>query len=296
MSAPAGYAARLDELRSFWSPAPDMPEETAENVLGALWLAAAGTPVSAVRAASVPLPPLDAAGEARLSALLDRKRAGVPLAHLTGRQEFMGLELLAGPEALIARKETEILARSALDKLRSMPGESLRILDPCTGSGNLALALAANEPRARVFASDISLEAVSLALRNFAFLGARGVEFRCGDLLDPFEEEAFLGQCDLITCNPPYISSGKLAKLPSAIAAHEPVLAFHGGPFGVSILMKLIKQAPRFLKPGGWLCFETGLGQGEPMAKQLQRSPEFAEVETACDPAGAVRVLLARVP
>ncbi len=310
MTGLSGFAARLSELGSFWSPAPDMPEETAETVLKALWLAAAGRPASAVRAASLPLPDLDAEAEARLSALLARKRAGEPLAHLTGRQDFLGLELLAGPEALIARKETEILARAALGKLKGMGGGELLVLEPCTGSGNVALALAAGEPRARIFASDLSPEAVGLARRNLEVTGARPsgmgvgngmgseagfrVEFRAGDLLSPFEEERFLGRADLVACNPPYISSAKVSDLPPAIAAHEPSLAFDGGPFGVSILMKLIKQAPRFLKAGGWLCFEAGLGQGEPMAKQLRRSSDYDLVETACDEAGAVRALMAR--
>lgn len=294
MSAPAGFAARLGELEAFWSPAPDMPEETSETVLRALWLAAAAKPVSAVRAAGLPLPELDAAAQNRLADLLARKRAGAPLAHLTGRQDFMGIELLAGPEALIARKETEILAKAALAKLKAMPGGELLVVEPCTGSGNVGLALAAGEPRARVFASDLSAEAVGLARRNLDVTGIGRVEFRVGDLLAPFEEERFLGRADLVACNPPYISSAKVAEMAPAIASHEPSLAFDGGPFGVSILMKLIKQAPRFLKSGGWLCFESGLGQGEPMAKQLRRSADYDLVETASDAAGAVRALLAR--
>jgi release factor glutamine methyltransferase len=294
MSGPVDFDARLGELRSFWAPAPDMPEETAESVLRALWLAAAGTPASAVRALSLPLAPLDAEAQARLSGLLDRKRAGVPLAHLTGRQDFLGLELLAGPQALIARKETEILARAALAKLAAMPGPALIALEPCTGSGNVALALAAGEPRARVYASDLSEAAVALARRNSEVTGIGRVEFRAGDLLAPYDGEDFLGRVDLVACNPPYISSSKLASMPGAIAAHEPALAFDGGPFGVSILMKLLKQAPRFLKPGGWLCFETGLGQGEPMAKQAGRAAGFDAVEVARDGEGAVRAVLAR--
>jgi release factor glutamine methyltransferase len=288
------FAARLAELEAFWSPAPDMPEETPEAVLRALWLAAAGNPVSAVRAASLPLPELDEAAQGRLSDLLARKRAGAPLAHLTGRQDFLGLELLAGPEALIARKETEILARAALAKLQAMPGAELLVLEPCTGSGNVALALAAGEPRARVFASDLSAEAVGLARRNLEVTGSGRVGFRTGDLLAPFDGEGFEGRADLVACNPPYISSAKVPAMRADIASHEPALAFDGGPFGVSILMKLIKQAPRFLKTGGWLCFEVGLGQGEPMAKQLRRAPEYDAVETASDAAGAVRALLAR--
>src|SRR5207253_2547565 len=111
-----------------------------------------------------------------LKALIERKREGAPLAHLTGRQEFLGLELLAGPDALIPRKETEILGRAAISVLneKASSSASLTVVDVCTGSGNLALAYAHHEPKARVFAADLSEEAVELARRNAEFTGLAG--------------------------------------------------------------------------------------------------------------------------
>jgi release factor glutamine methyltransferase len=209
----------------------------------------------------------------------------------------MGLELLAGPGALIPRRETEILGRAALGKLKALADERGQILalDVCTGSGNLALAYAQGEPRARVFASDLSREAVDLANRNLEFtgLGVR-VEFRQGDLLAPFESEEFLGKCDLLSCNPPYISAAKVPEMHREISAFEPSLAFNGGIYGVSILIKLLKQAPRFLKPGSWLCFEVGQGQGPALAQQLRKNAAFSEVETWSNAAGEIRALSAR--
>jgi release factor glutamine methyltransferase len=285
-------------VRTFWVPLDDKPEETPERVLCALWRTACGVPVSADRALRENLPPLDGAAAGRVRELLERRRSGVPLAHLTGRQTFLGLEFLAGPEALIPRKETEILGRAALAKLSCMEQKErkLLVLDICTGSGNLALAYAYYASGARVFASDLCADAVKLARRNrehFPALAAR-VELQQGDLLEPFDHAAFHGRCDLLSCNPPYISSAKVKQMHPEIASHEPEAAFNGGIYGVSVLMKLLKQAPRFLRPGGWLGFEVGSGQGAMIARQLEKNPAFCAVERYSDSAGEIRALFAR--
>jgi release factor glutamine methyltransferase len=291
------FSELLREVQSFWTPLPDKPEETPEGVLAALWNTAGGTPLSVDRAAGAPLPALDEAAQARLRDLLERRKSGVPLAHLTGRQTFMGLEYLAGPDALIPRKETEILGRAALAKIACMAKKRgpLMVMDVCTGSGNLALAYAYYEPQARVYASDLSPEAVSLAKKNIELLGlTERVEARVGDLLEPFEQASFLGRCDFLSCNPPYISTAKVKEMHPEISRHEPLAAFNGGAFGVSILMKLLKNAPRFLRPGGWLGFEVGHGQGPGLARQLEKNPAFAAVETYADAGGEIRAILAK--
>lgn len=301
LDASKAFDEFLEEVRQFWVPLPDKPEETAERVLCALWRTACGVPASADRALRADLPPLDAACAGRLRALLGQRRAGVPLAHLTGRQGFLGLELLASPEALIPRKETEILGRAALAKLTCLEqaGSALTVIDICTGSGNLALAYAYYVPGARVFASDLCQEAVDLAQRNLEHLSGRldlreRVEFRQGDLLEPFDRPEFHGKCDLLSCNPPYISAAKVKQMHPEIANFEPQAAFNGGIYGVSVLMKLVKQAPIFLKPGGWLGFEVGSGQGALMARQLEKHPSYSAVETYKDSGGEIRALFAR--
>src|SRR5947207_12823345 len=193
------FSDLLQEVERFWTPLPDKPEETPERLLSALWSTACGAPVSADRAVPGALPDLDEAGVERLRGLIERKRAGVPLAHLTERQTFLGIDLLAGPEALIPRKETEILGRAALVKIGCMAKKRgpLLVLDVCTGSANLALAYAYYEPQARVCASDLSPDAVEMAKRNVQFTGLeKRVELRVGDLLEPFESEQFVGHCD----------------------------------------------------------------------------------------------------
>ncbi len=286
-----------DRLAAGLQLLPDKPEETARNTLKALWHTAAGKPISAESAESEPLPALDATADRSLEALIDQRLSGIPLAHLTGRQRFMGMEMIAGPGALVPRKETELLARAVIDLARSIceKQSTLRAVDICTGCGNVALTLAQSLTQACVYAADLSPEAVELARRNAQHLGLEArTEFRCGDLLAPFDSPEFLGQVDLLSCNPPYISSAKVDHMAAEIAAHEPHLAFDGGPFGVAILMRLLKESPRFVRSGGWLVFELGLGQGPAMARHFKKSAEFDEVRTFEDSSGAVRVLAAR--
>jgi release factor glutamine methyltransferase len=287
----------LEEFQQCWTPLPDKPEETPERALSALWHTAVGKPTSADRATPSSLPALDEGALGRLRLLLEQRKSGIPLAHLTERQTFLGLELLAGPQALIPRKETEILGRIAIGKLTALARtrRTLTVLDVCTGSGNLALAYAWHVPRTRVFASDLCRDAVALARRNCEHLGLGAkVEMRQGDLLEPFDEERFLGRCDFISSNPPYISASKLKELHPEIARHEPAVAFDGGVYGVSILRRLIAAVPRFLKPDSWFGVEVGVGQGVGVAQQLLTGPAFAVVETHRDARGEIRAVFAR--
>lgn len=297
MINPPLYQELLARLTAELTILPDHPEETCESTLCALWQTAADAPVSAELALNRACPELDSRQEGALRDLLMRRLAGTPLAHLTGRQHFMGMDMLAGPEALVPRKETELLARAAIDTGAGLSGQrnEVTVLDICTGSGNVALALAQHVPAARVYAADLSAAAVELACRNAMHLGLNArVEFRCGDLLAPFDSAEFHGGVDLLTCNPPYINSTKVGQMANEIAAHEPSLAFDGGPFGIAILMRLLETAPRFVRSGGWLAFETGLGQGQALLKRVRNNPAFGEVRPVTDGAGAIRAILAQ--
>lgn len=305
-ATPDFFNALLQQVNDGLQVLPDKPEESAGSTLRALWLLAAGQKVSAAQANEVEvndLPALDAAAGQVLQGLVQQRLAGIPLAHLTERQRFMGLEMLAGPGALIPRVETELLARTAVQLAQRLVADRtdpLHVVDVCTGSGNVALALAVHEPRTQVHASDLSPEAVELAERNAQMLAQahpgllQRVQFSVGDLLCPFETEAHLGRVDLLTCNPPYISSSRMTTMPQEIVGHEPSLAFDGGPLGVRILQRLIRQAPQFLRPGGWLAFEVGLGQGPAVARRLKDTRRYDQIDMVTDEAGDVRVLLAR--
>jgi release factor glutamine methyltransferase len=277
----------------------DKPEETADSTLRALWLAASGTRVSAVAAMQAELPVLqpDGAQFKALQDLVEQRLAGAPLAHLTGRQHFMGMEMLADANALVPRRETELLARAAID-LASRPDTIAArplVVDICTGSGNLALAIARQVPAARIFAADVSAAAIDLARRNAAHLGLAGrVDFRVGNLLAPFDTTRFLGCTDLVVCNPPYIATARTALMADEIAGHEPRLAFDGGPFGVAILMRLLDEAPRFLRCGGWLAFEVGQGQAAALVRRIERDGRYDELRVLEDEDGIARGILSR--
>lgn len=283
------------EVLPYWKGLSDKPEETPQNTLRALWFLAAGSPCSVEATQGPPLPGLSAAGRERLQELVTRRMQGTPLAHLTGRVSFMGIEMQAGPQALIPRKETETLGRAALEALDRIISERgfAVVVDLCTGSGNLALALAYHQPACEVYGSDLSQEAVALAEKNAYWLKLNHkVSFRYGDLLEPFDNEQFLGKVDLLVCNPPYISSARVPAMAEEIAAYEPSLAFDGGPFGLSVVFRLIREAPRFLRPGSWLCFEVGAGQGPALLTRLERSGDYRSV-TACNVGGEIRALVA---
>jgi release factor glutamine methyltransferase len=297
MKSHPSYQALLRRLSASLVPQRDKPEETPEATLRALWSVAAGRPLSIRHAVHHAEPELDDGGISRLFDLVERRLSGIPLAHLTGRQHFMGLEFLAGAGALIPRMETEILGRAALGVAAALADArgSITVLDVCTGGGNIAIALAVHEPRARVFASDLAPEAVDLARANARHLRVEErVELREADLFGAFHSEAFFGKVDLVTCNPPYISSARVGLMDPEVSRHEPRLAFDGGAFGVTILTRLIHEAPAFLRPGSFLCFEVGLGQGKAVTRMLERAKVYRAVEAFADEAGEIRAFAAR--
>jgi release factor glutamine methyltransferase len=291
------YLELQSRLRSDLAAQPDKPDESPDATLDALWLCALGYPCSARLAPAVELSDLSPDQTVNLRRLVECRLGGMPLAHLTERQHFMGLELLAGPGALVPRVETEILARAALDIVTGLHStvQRPRILDVCTGSGNVALAVANHLSAAVVGGCDLSESAIALARDNAAHAGLlERVEFRQGDLLAPFRDDDWTGKVDLLTCNPPYISSSKVPDMAPEIAGHEPVLAFDGGPFGVSILMRLVKEAPDMLQPEGWISFEVGRGQGPAMEKRLKMSGHFRNITPHCDNDGQMRAISAQ--
>jgi release factor glutamine methyltransferase len=292
------YNILIERLTASWIAKPDKPEETPETTLKALYFCAAGIPVSVQKASRGTVPELDDNAQTRLKDLVEKRLIGLPLAHITGRQQFLGMELLAGPEALIPRIETEIVARAALALAKSLADERgfVTIIDVCTGSGNVALGIAANESRSRVFGSDLSEEAVVLARKNAQHLDlGRRVEFRQSDLFAAFESDEYYRKMDLVTCNPPYIPSVKVGSMDSEISQREPRLAFDGGSLGITILTRLIREAPKYLKPDSYLCFEVGLGQGKAMEQRLKKENIYRNIQSYVDSANQVRALSAQV-
>jgi release factor glutamine methyltransferase len=291
------YDEQRDALAAGWSPMEDRPEETLETALRALWFTAGGEPRSATSAREGTLPTLSASQTARLRELVRRRGSGEPLAYLTERQHFLGIDLIARPQALIARRETELLASCALTRVRETCDRqgSASVIDVCTGSGNVAIALAHHEPRCMVWGSDLSAEAVDLARANASFAGVAGrAQFLVSDLFARFDDARHRGNTDVVTCNPPYIPSTRLVLLASEIRDHEPSMAFDGGALGISVIQQVFSQAWTYLRPGGWLCVEVGAGQAEPLSRRMGRHSEYEAVDVGPDADGIGRVLLAR--
>jgi release factor glutamine methyltransferase len=287
------YAELLSLIQGQWTGLPDKPDETPEGTLRALWFFAFGRdPYQA--ASGLALPELDEPSRKKLRALVDERLKKVPLAYLVGKAKFLDIELLSSPEAMIPRKETEIVGRVAVETVRQIVREhgGARVIDLCTGSGTLALAMAHAEPRCEVLGADLSSDAVSLAARNAEYLGLTSrAKFFQGDLFAPFESEDYYGKIDLITCNPPYIASAHVEKMAIEIQGFEPRLAFDGGPFGIQILTRLVREAWRYGKPGSWLCFEVGLGQGKAIANLIAKSGRYSAPEVFHDEAGEIRAI-----
>lgn len=222
-----------------------------------------------------------------------RRASGVPLGHLLGKQRFMGIDILCHPDVLAPRAETECLGGVALEVLR--PTEAPRVIDMCCGSGNLVCAIATRLPRGVFWASDLCDPAVSLARRNVAALRlSERVTIAQGDLFAGLAEFELAGSIDAVVCNPPYISTGRLEKDRAQLLDHEPREAFDGGTFGIAIHQRVVREAPDYLRAGGWLLFEVGIGQARQVMTLFQRSNAYEESRTVSDEAGEVRVVFAR--
>ena len=273
----------------------DKPEENAETSLKAIWMVAAGLPMSVQKASSEEMPSLGDKQKKILTELIAKRISGVPLAHITGLQEFMGIDFRVNDQALVPRQETEILGYMALDKVNNVvkhQGHAL-ILDVCTGCGNLALSIIHHQPNVKIYAMDLSKNAIELARKNQQFMNVdNSVEFLCGDLLEPVKNKQIESSADVIICNPPYITTNKLLNLPGEIIKYEPDLAFNGGALGINIINRLCKEALYYLKPGGWLVFELGLGQGDAVLKRLRKKGLYSYTDVSRDEEGNIRVII----
>ena len=202
---------------------------------------------------------------------------------------FMDVELLVERGVILPREETELLGDTALALLP----EKCRAIDMCCGSGNLACAIASRRPDVRIWASDLTDACVSLARRNAAHIGAADrLTVVQGDLFSGLKDLA--GTIDVIVCNPPYISQAKLAGERAVLLEHEPREAFDGGPYGLSIHQRVVREGLPFLKPGGWLLFEIGLGQERQVKMLFERTRAYEDIRTVANAAGEVRVLAGR--
>lgn len=210
-----------------------------------------------------------------------------PLAYVLGEWSFYGMNLHVDANVLIPRDDTCAVTSLAIKKGLYLD-QSPRILDLCTGSGCIGLAIASRVKDARVTLADISKEALAVAKKNIMRQKLSGrVSCYQADALQP--ASSFLGKFDLIVSNPPYITSEEMEQLPRSVRDYEPHLALHGGDDGLLFYREIIRNYTNALKPGGYLCFEFGMNQGDDVCALLEaggytvleRAKDFSEIERA---------------
>jgi release factor glutamine methyltransferase len=274
----ATVEAQLEQARRRFAEATiEEPRRTAESLLGFV----IGCDRSHLFAH--PERELSAQEAACYRRLVERRAAGEPTQYLLGVREFFGRDFEVNPAVLIPRPETELLVEAVLEKAP----ETVRVLDVGTGSGCIAVTLACERPSWEIYAADISKPALTVAENNARRLEAR-VEFRHGDLTEPFSDESF----DVVVSNPPYVAQRDRPTL-SRELRWEPELALFAGDDGLDIYRRLVPAAARVLRPGGLLAMELGY---ESLPGVLALLEEWDDVETQPDFAGVTRIALARSP
>lgn len=224
---------------------------------------------------------LNEAEQSAYHALLHRRLAGEPMAHILGEREFFGLNLKVTPATLIPRPETELLVELALQKLSPHPG--MRVLDLGTGTGAIALAIAHTRPDVEVVAVDASPAALEVARENARRLGAGNVSFEQSDWFSALGGNRF----DLIVSNPPYIATRDEHLLRGDVR-FEPMTALVSGVDGLDDIRRIAIRAKDFLRPGGWLLLEHGYDQASHVREMLLQS-DYLSIFSARDLAGIER-------
>jgi release factor glutamine methyltransferase len=234
--------------------------------------------------------PLDDAERDRVRALVVRRRRHEPVAYILGSKEFYRHSFEVTKDVLVPRPETEILVDRALE---AVPVDAALALDLCTGSGAIALSVAAVRPGLTFDATDISLPALEVAQRNAQRLGvADRVRFHHGDLYAALPAPA---RYALVISNPPYVADPEWPTLARDITEHEPRVALLAGPDGLAVLRRICQAAADWLEPGGALMLEVGRGQADIVGGWLREDPRFEGTMTHRDLAGVERVVESRL-
>ena len=229
----------------------------------------------------------------QIDALASRRASGEPIQYIIGHVDFYGLKINVGKGVLIPRPETELLVEEAIKLVRSQKPEArsqrIRILDLCTGSGCIALAIAEHFSDADVYGVDKSDTAIQFAILNATENNIKNVHFMKGDLFEPIGKLEF----DCIVSNPPYIKTGDIENLQKEIKDYEPVDALNGGEDGLDFYRRIFENAYKFLKENGIIIFEIGHDQADDVEK-IAMNAGFKNVTFIKDYAGIKRVFIGR--
>lgn len=221
-----------------------------------------------------------------------RRMRGEPVAYITGSWEFYGLPMITNPDVLIPRMDTEKLVDTVKELFTGRKMDA-RILDLCCGSGCITCAIGHEMPATRLVAIDISANALDVCRRNIAAtkLISRVICMQADALSSP---PLGIGDFDMIVSNPPYIPSEEIKTLDSSVKDFEPVWALDGGADGMKFYKAIIKYWKSLLRPGGYLLFEVGEGQAQPVSEMLQAAG-FSYTDTRKDTLGIDRVVFGRM-
>ena len=227
----------------------------------------------------------------KVTQLAMRLRGGEPLAYVLGQWEFYGMKLTVNPNVLIPRDDTCAVTDLAIRQALFLDNNP-RILDLCTGSGCIGLAVANRLKDARVTLADVSREALQVAKKNVTDHKLTG-RVSCVQVNALEKPPVFLGKFDLIVSNPPYITSREMTELPKSVGQFEPHLALHGGEDGLEFYRAIAENYSDALKPGGYLCLEFGMGQGDAVCALLEING-YTILERSRDYNDRERAVLAR--
>lgn len=223
---------------------------------------------------------------------IQQRISGRPLQYIIGSTEFFGLEFKVNEYVLIPRPETETLVEIVIERLKSH--SSPKIIDIGTGSGAIAVSLTKNLKNCSVFATDISTDTLAVAKENAKMNKVENqIEFFQGDLFEPLKNKNLEEKIDCVVSNPPYVSQEEFDQLPKEVRDYEPVLALKSGLEGMSFHKRIIEGAVDFLKRGGILALEMGLGQARQVAAFLEEFDKFKHIEIKKDLGGIERIVIA---
>ena len=225
--------------------------------------------------------------------LVTKRSEGVPLQHITGCQEFMGINFFVNPNVLIPRQETEVLVAEVIRMIQER-GKSCSVLDLGCGSGAIGISVAKLCKNAKVTASDISKRAMETTALNARIHGVeRKMDILVGDLLEPFKGRFRTETFDIIVSNPPYIESGAISSLQREVKDHEPLLALDGGVDGLDYYRRIFEKAHTHLKKSGALALEIGEDQAGEISRMAKTTLKtFKDMKLIKDLAGKDRVVI----
>jgi len=230
--------------------------------------------------------------------LIHKRARHVPLQYITKLVEFMSLDFVVDEGVLIPRPETEILVEAVLKKTdnKLYHDRKITIIDIGTGSGNIAVSLAKNISNVKIYASDISREALTVANENVLIHNATDkIHLLHGNIFEAFSSNVKKGQVDFIVSNPPYVSKSESKNLEPELIDHEPLLALIGGEDGLFFYKQIIKDAADWIKPGGYLIIEIGETQANSIIKLMQNELHYDEIEIINDLQGKERIISAKI-